>query len=185
MKRGKKNRLFTFIFSFMPGAAEMYMGFMKNGASMMALFFLSFIVPSLLRTSDVFILFAGLIWAFAFFHALNLAACDQEFLQTLEDRCIWEEYGWGKPVHIPDGILRTWGAGCLILLGCVMLWESLTDFVYRAMPEWMLEWLSPLLDQIPQVVIALFIIAVGLRLIRGKKAEIEMIEGYTEDRNDG
>ena len=56
--------------------------------------------------------------------------------------------------------------------------------MYRAMPEWMLEWLSPLLDQIPQVVIALFIIAVGLRLIRGKKAEIEMIEGYTEDRNE-
>ena len=42
MKQKKKSRFLTFIFSFLPGAAEMYMGFMKNGFSLMMIFFLSF-----------------------------------------------------------------------------------------------------------------------------------------------
>ena len=47
MKQKKKNKFFTFIFSLLPGAAEMYMGFMKNGLSMMVMFFISF-VPMIL-----------------------------------------------------------------------------------------------------------------------------------------
>ena len=47
MKQKKKSRFLTFIFSFLPGAAEMYMGFMKNGFSLMMIFFLSFI-PAML-----------------------------------------------------------------------------------------------------------------------------------------
>ena len=41
MKPTKKNNFFTFIFSFLPGAAEMYMGFMKNGFSILAIFFIA------------------------------------------------------------------------------------------------------------------------------------------------
>ena len=40
MKQQKKGKFLTFMFSFIPGAAEMYMGFMKMGVSLMALFFL-------------------------------------------------------------------------------------------------------------------------------------------------
>lgn len=176
MRQKKRNALFTFIWSFMPGAAEMYLGFMKNGLSIMGLFFICFIVPSVLRSSDVFILFAVLVWFFAFFHARNLAACDQETLQTLEDRYIWEEYGNDRPIRISDGVMRTWGAGILIVFGVVMLWQSLVDFLYQLLPEWILRWVSPFIDQVPQVVIALLIIAIGLRLIRGKRAAIEVME---------
>ena len=34
----RKNSFFTFLFSFVPGAGEMYMGFMKQGLSLMTLF---------------------------------------------------------------------------------------------------------------------------------------------------
>ena len=34
MKQQKKSKFFTFMFSFIPGAAEMYMGFMKQGVSL-------------------------------------------------------------------------------------------------------------------------------------------------------
>ena len=50
----KKNRCWTFCFSFIPGAGEMYMGFMKMGISLMSLFVLvlflafSFNMPALL-----------------------------------------------------------------------------------------------------------------------------------------
>ena len=40
MMRHKKNRFWTFLFSLFPGAGEMYMGFMKQGVSLMTLFLL-------------------------------------------------------------------------------------------------------------------------------------------------
>ena len=40
MKTKKKSRFLSFCFSFLPGAAEMYMGFMKTGMSLMLVFFL-------------------------------------------------------------------------------------------------------------------------------------------------
>ena len=187
MRKRRRSGFFTFIFSLMPGAAEMYMGFMKNGMSIMGLFFLSFIVPSVLRTSDVFILFAGLIWFFAFLHARNLASCDNETLQTIEDRFVWEEYLNGHSFHIPDRILRTWGAGILILYGVLMLWDSFTNLILCILPEWMLRVVEPVVNQVPQAAVALLIITIGLRLIRGKKEAIEEKEDYVEyreDRND-
>ena len=43
MKQRKKNKLLTLFFSFIPGAAEMYMGFMKQGLSLMALMAVSIV----------------------------------------------------------------------------------------------------------------------------------------------
>ncbi len=45
----KKNGFLTFIFSLLPGAGEMYMGFFKQGMSIMAIFFLLFLPLSLLK----------------------------------------------------------------------------------------------------------------------------------------
>ena len=75
--RQKRGKVTTFLCSLIPGAAEMYMGFMKKGISLMAVFILCFVVPSVLRVSDVFILFAVLVWFYSFFHARNLAACKE------------------------------------------------------------------------------------------------------------
>ena len=44
MKTKKKNRFLTFCFSCLPGAAEMYMGFMKMGLSLMLVFFAIIII---------------------------------------------------------------------------------------------------------------------------------------------
>ena len=44
----KKNRLFTFFCSLIPGAGEMYLGFFKHGLSVMTLFFLLMFFSSML-----------------------------------------------------------------------------------------------------------------------------------------
>ena len=49
MKTKKKNRFFTFCFSLMPGAAEMYMGFLKTGLSLMVTFAAAIVIASSLR----------------------------------------------------------------------------------------------------------------------------------------
>ena len=69
MKPRKKNNFFTFIFSFCPGAAEMYMGFMKNGFSILAVFLAAVAALEGLR-ADFFLAVAALIYIFAFFHAI-------------------------------------------------------------------------------------------------------------------
>ena len=75
----KKNKLLTFLWSLIPGAGEMYLGFFKMGTSLMALFllllsfsgFLNFYVLSLL---------SPVVWFYSFFHTNNLNSLpDEEF----------------------------------------------------------------------------------------------------------
>ena len=44
----KKSKFFTFCCSLIPGAGEMYLGFLKQGISIMTTFFLIFVVAGIL-----------------------------------------------------------------------------------------------------------------------------------------
>ena len=75
----KKNKLLTFLWSLIPGAGEMYLGFFKMGTSLMALFllllsfsgFLNFYVLSLL---------SPVVWFYSFFTQQLNSLPDEEFL---------------------------------------------------------------------------------------------------------
>lgn len=171
--RQKKSKFFTFIFSFLPGAAEMYMGFMKNGVSIMAIFFLSIMIPSVLRISDAFGFIVMLIWFYGFFHARNLATGSEEEFQSLQDEFIWESFVDGREIRVSDPILRKWVAGILIFGGIVLLWNNIADVIYRLIPESMWNYWAPLVDRIPQVAVAVLIIFIGVKMIMGKKEELD------------
>ncbi len=171
MKR-KKGKVWTFICSLLPGAAEMYMGFMKNGLSIMALFFACWLIPSLLRVSDVFVLFGFLIWFYGFFHARNLAACSEEELQSIPDNFVWEAWGDFGKLQISSPTLRKWGAFILILAGVNLLWGTFYSMMYSLFPEVMWMYLDPILNDVPQIVTAIIIIVIGVKLIAGKKEEL-------------
>lgn len=170
--RQKKSGFFRFVFSFMPGAAEMYMGFMKNGVSLMALFLASIMIPSVLRLSDVFSFVAILIWFYSLFHAWNLSSCPIEQFQMLPDEYIWMSFMEGKSIPVSNPTLKKWGAYVLIIFGIVMLWENLSSVLYWMIPDYLWEQLSPLVDSIPQIIVAVVIIIVGIKLIQGKKEEL-------------
>lgn len=150
----------------------MYMGFMKKGLSLMSLFAASIIIPVTLRISDVFMLVVMVFWAYAFFHARNLAALDDELFQSIEDTYVWEGFLKEQNVKITNPAIRKWGAGALILAGVVLLWNNLSDMLYWVIPNYLWDELSPIVDRIPQVFIAIVIIIAGLRLIKGKKEEL-------------
>ena len=84
MKQQKKNKFLTFIFSFIPGAAEMYMGFMKQGLSLMALCAVS-IVGNVYGMEFFFIPALILVWFYSFFHARNVASLSEEEFGNLSD----------------------------------------------------------------------------------------------------
>lgn len=176
MKPKRKNTFFTFVCSFLPGAAEMYMGFMKMGVGLMAIFFACLMIPGLFRLSDVTIGAAALVWFYGFFHARNMAACDSAEFESITDHYIWEEFNRGKAIHLPEGTARKWLSACLILLGAGILWNNFADLADRMIPDYLWETLAPIVHNIPEVVLSVFLIILGIYLIRGKKEELDAIE---------
>lgn len=171
--RQKRGKFKTLICSLIPGAAEMYMGFMKKGISLMAIFILCFVVPSILRVSDVFILFAVLVWFYSFFHARNLAACSEEEFQTLTDEYVWASFIEKKKIEITNPTLRKWGAIGLIVYGVTQFWHIISRWLYYFIPDSMWETASLFVDEVPQILVSVVFIVVGLKLIAGKKEELD------------
>lgn len=180
MKPKKKNKFFTFLCSFLPGAAEMYMGFMKMGISLLAVFFASCAFPVLIQASDVFICVAFGIWIFGFFHARNLAATDEQEFEKIQDQFIWEEYTEGKPVNISGKTGRKVLAWILILVGAAILWHNFKDFMYRLIPDVLWETCYPVVSNIPGTIFAVLIIFIGIKLIAGKKQALGLEEKEAE-----
>lgn len=173
MKPQKKNKFYTFLLSFVPGAAEMYMGFMKMGISLMTVFVVSIIIPSVLRANDVFILVAFLLWAYSFFHARNLAAYEDDEFVALKDEFVWESFLEGRDIHISNPTLRKWAAGIMIVMGIVLLWNRIEDMVYQLIPDHLWGKIAPIISEAPQVAVAILIIVIGVRMIKGKKEELD------------
>ena len=67
----KKNRFWLFVFSLLPGAGHMYMGFMKMGLSFMLGFMLMIGVIGITNIS-VFLVLAITLYIYSFFHANNI-----------------------------------------------------------------------------------------------------------------
>lgn len=174
MKQQKKNKFFTFMFSFIPGAAEMYMGFMKQGVSLMTVFIVCLVVPLAIPAGRLAMLAlsAVLVWFYAFFHARNLAAMEMEEFNALEDCFIWEGFLEEKNFKISSPTLRKWAAAILIVFGSVILWDNFSSIIYNLIPQRYWNELYPIIDRIPQVVIAFLIILIGFRLMAGKKEEL-------------
>lgn len=185
MKPKKKNKIFTFLCSLIPGAAEMYMGFMKMGLSLMAVFALSIVIPAIFYANDVLLFLMAVIWFFGFFHARNVAASDEEEFAVLEDKFIWEEFTEGKPIKIPGTTARKWIAVILIVIGCCTLWGNLSDMVLGLglIPEYAWDEVYMLFHNTPQLVIAVLIILLGIRMIKGKKQAIEEEEEHGNREN--
>ena len=173
MKQQKKSKFFTFMFSFIPGAAEMYMGFMKQGVSLMAIFVVSVGGMGCVNGLEYFFIPAAiLIWFYGFFHARNLAALPQENFDALEDCCIWEGLVEDKSFKLSSPTLRKWAAGILMVIGAVMLWDNFSSIIYNLIPNRYWDELYPVIDSIPQVIIAVLIITIGFKLMAGKKEEL-------------
>lgn len=169
----KKRNIWNFLFAFIPGVSEMYMGFMKNGISLLCIFILSFVTITTLRLNDVFVLVVFLIWAFGFFHARNIVACSDEEFAALEDKCIWEEFSFGTSLKIKNSTFRKWLAVFLIIIGGGVIWNNLYDLLVFLIPDTLWQFIYPVVNRVPGLIFAVFVIMVGVKLIVGKKKELD------------
>ena len=173
MKQKKKNRFFTFIFSFLPGAAEMYMGFMKNGFSLMLFFLLPFALVVIYGGLDFLMPICAVMWFYGFFHARNYAGLDDMSFDAMTDKYIWEEFSDLDFSKVSVKTARKWIAAALIVIGAALIWDYFSSILYRLIPEGYWDDIYPALSNIPQVVISILMVIVGIRMVIGKKKELD------------
>lgn len=172
MRTKKKSRFLTFCYSTIPGAAQMYMGFMKMGISIMVLFIL-IIMVSVWLNQGALAAFCVVIWFYSFFQANHLASLSDEDFFSVRDEYL---FGVGNLPGMEDFVQKhsQWIAVLLIFLGGCLLWDSIASLLYNVLPD-SLHFISRTMrrigDYVPSLVIGGGIIALGVRMMEGKKED--------------
>ena len=101
----QKNKILMFLFSLIPGAGQMYMGFMKQGLSLMTIFATLCAVGIWLDIKPL-LFFAPIILLYSFFDATNKNSMDAEAFKTLEDHYLWGDDWMEWSEGLKDSISR-------------------------------------------------------------------------------
>ncbi|MGN0266821.1 MAG: hypothetical protein ACI4D7_04005 [Lachnospiraceae bacterium] len=173
----RKNSFFTFLFSFVPGAGEMYMGFMKQGLSLMTLFF-GIMALCVLFNMDAFLFIIPIVWCYGFFHVHNInSLTDEEFasvkdeylfhLDSLEQLNLTQKY--------PSFL-----AFLFIFIGADMILNILGDTLLYRLPNPWGDFFYMFIYRMPQLVLSFVLIYAGVRMIRNRKKQIRNAENDEE-----
>ncbi len=173
----KKSRFWLFMWSLIPGAGDMYLGFMKMGISLM-LGFMALIALTGLTNIGALAVFPIAMWFYSFFHANNLAGLDEHTFMAVEDRFLFGLDEWNTieklGAHM-TGKKKTVVAAAFILIGVATLWQAVFNLLCDIF-GWDNSVLSQIYyfmrDDLPRFVVGIAIIWAGLLMIRGKKAEM-------------
>lgn len=168
----QKKGFWLFIFSLIPGAGELYMGFRKMGLSIMIMFWGCIASASLLGFNALIFLLP-IIWFYSFFNVHNLKALNEEEFHSVEDRFLLPTEGLieNKETFIKQ--YRNVLAVILVVLGITGLWDVLTNFLRWILPESIYDYISGFGYQLPTLAISIIMIVIGIKLIKGKKEELE------------
>lgn len=179
----KRNGFFTFIFSLLPGAGEMYLGFLKQGASIMILFFGVCVVSSMFSNGALMLLLP-VIWFYSFFHVHNINLLSDEEFYAIEDKFLFINNEDGNKIFSGDKSRKVFAA-ILIIIGLSSIWNMLVEYIryLTDMFGWEITWLIKMFRNVPTLVLSIVLIVFGVYLIKGKKTEIDTyyIEGDEEN----
>lgn len=175
--RFKRNGFLTFCFACLPGAGQMFLGFMKRGVSLMTIFFGVIALAGMFQM-DLLLFAVPVIWFYSFFDTMNKNALTIEELNELPDRFLWiEEEDFRL---FSKGKSRTVVAVALIVIGVYsllqMLWEILEEAMGSVVPSWLYE---GIFYDGPRILFSVAIIAGGIYLMGVRKPK--QIEEDEED----
>lgn len=168
----QKKGFFTFIFSLIPGAGELYMGFRRRGISIMILFWLAIGFAGVLQI-NLLLFTLPILWFYSFFNVHNLASLTDEEFYSLEDKFLFDI---DRIMEDKDIVLKNYRnvfAWILIFLGASIIWNNSFSILYSILPERLYYQIRAIGGNVPQFVFAAAIIALGVYLIRGKKKELD------------
>lgn len=179
----KRNGFLTFCFSCLPGAGQMFLGFVKEGVSLMVIFFGIIAVISWLGI-DALVYLLPVVWCYAFFDAMNKNSLPEYEFEKLQDDYIFLDFMDEFDTFFKGGYQKIILAIILIVVGFHMLVSNGISILAMAGVEISHEVYRVIFDFIPQTVIGLLIIIAGIYLIVGKKKvlEQEIVSGELEQK---
>ena len=171
----KKNGILTFLFAFIPGAGQMYQGYMKRGLSLITAFCL-FIFLGAGTGLDALIVGCLIVYMYSFFDTFNLRA------QIMADNAPEDDYlvhfNWQdermQKFMMDSHKLLGWA---LIALGATVAYQNI---IMRVLGDVMWRWgqnnpffraIYLMLDELPQIVVCVALVVCGLWLVRGPKGK--------------
>ena len=179
----KKNGILTLLFAFIPGAGQMYQGYMKRGLSLVLMTAAICIAAALVSP----IMFALLVvFMYSFFDTFNLRA--QISMGTApEDDYLFHLDPQDKRLArmmLDSHKLVGW---CLIAAGALIgyqniIMNTLGDILWRwgqTSPVWRAIYL--VMDELPEVVVCVALILCGIWLVRGPKGKKTAPEAEAAD----
>lgn len=173
----KKSRFLTFFCSLIPGAGEMYLGFLKQGISIMCIFALLLAVGEILFPP--LSVFGTVIWFYSFFHTHNLNSLPDDEFYAIQDDFLIHSHQLAALKAVLLGRYRKATAIVLILLGFSIIWDNVNNFfLYFAsdvlhISRRFLEVMGWFSSRLPRNIAAVIIILAGFYLIRNKKRELD------------
>lgn len=170
MKKQKKGFL-TFICSLIPGAGELYMGFEKQGMSILITFWGIVGLISLTGLEFVWCVLP-VIWFYSFFHTHNLKNLSEEEFMLEKDRYL---INFEYLIENKEELLqkyRTVIAGVLILVGVAVLGKALISVLWNIIPMYLYDIFNSAIHLIGGGVIGISIIILGVYFLR-KRDEAE------------
>ena len=168
----QKHGFWLFIFSLIPGAGEMYMGFKKQGLSIMLLFW-GIIAIGSLTGLDWLLFLIPVIWFYSFFNVHNLKSLSEEEFYSIEDSCIFHMDEFTGDINSLIIHHRKLTAALLIIFGVSVLLNNIIDFFYMILPGYLADAFRAFAYHLPQLVIAVCIIFAGIYILTHKKEELE------------
>ena len=169
----KKNGFLTFIFACIPGAGQMYYGYMQRGLSIAMMLILCVMAATVINP----LLFLCLvIWMYSFFDTFNLRAQFIAGTAPADDYLVhFNTKDARLTLFFRDSHkLVGWA---LIALGAMVAYQNI---IMRVLGDVMWRWgqnnaffraVYLMLEQLPEVVVCVALIVCGLWLVRGPKGK--------------
>ena len=182
----KRNKFWTFLFSLVPGAGQMYMGFMKRGLSLMAPFCIFTALIAWLELGPL-ILIDLLFFAWSFFDSLNLSSLDDTAFAAVKDDWLFTA-GSTEDFGRLYRSCRRWLAAALIVLGCFLLLRTTENMLRGILPisvldSAVMQTIFQAFYQLPKILVSVAIIIIGVRMIRGHRSAASLPGEEDSDEN--
>lgn len=175
----KKHGFFFFLFSLWPGCGEMFLGFYKQGVSLLLASMLLIALSGLMQT-EVLLVFLPVLWFYSFCHVHNMVALQDEEFYALEDHYFFNVSDEAVKNIWTSPKVKTITGIALILIGISALWNSLESILFRLLNEqFMDQYIRPFFSFIPRIIVGAAVVALGILLIKGKKKELDALEDKT------
>lgn len=158
----KKNGILTFLFAFVPGAGQMYQGYMKRGLSLITLFFLCIMAGMLLL--EQLVLTALIVWMYSFFDTYDLIrhlAAGEPKEDDLLLPANWDNIRAILPQH---NKLLGWG---LIAFGVWALYDILiADWMTTVLEHFFgYGYAYDIIHGIPNILVGILLVVAGIKLL--------------------